>query len=532
MPTKNISILLNLHHPYIRHVEKESAEYFQETVLFFEKITDVYIPVLNMLGRLSGENIKSKIGVVISTPVCALLTDSTIKAQYVKHLDRLIELAKKEVSRTKSNKEINKNAQKYLEKFVEAKRYFTEVYEQNLIKAFADYAKKGLIEILATCGTYCFMPHYADMSEILNAQVETGLYSVRHYFGISAEGFFLPEMGYTPGIEKVLRMYGINYTILPSQSFLLSQTVPEKGIFGPARCYNCLSLFAACPSDLTYSENPVYLNKNKDIAWELEASDVSPFIKAGQPRASSGICYWDNSAPDNDANIKNSKKCEGVYNIDKVYEQLAIDAEDFVLKNAEKIESASKILKDTDVSLNFVFDDEMLGQKWAEGPYFVESIIKGFIKREINVVSFSDLLFDKFSLQKITPYFAAGTSASYGENLLSGKNGWMIRFLRKACMRIVDLADRFPEDTGLKVRLLNLGSRELMLAQSVELARMIEDNYYAEYAEKQFKDCILSFTAVFDALGSNTVSTEWLCNLEKEHPIFPWMNYRIFSKKK
>ena len=104
--------------------------------------------------------------------------------------------------------------------------------------------------------------------------------------------------------------------------------------------------------------------------------------------------------------------------------------------------------------------------------------------------------------------------------------------IRKACERIVDLAGRFPDDSGLKVRLLNLGSRELMLAQSSEWAKMIETDQFAEYAEKAFKDSIISFTAVFDALGSNTVSTEWLCNLEKEHPIFPWMNFRIFSKKK
>ena len=25
--------------------------------------------------------------------------------------------------------------------------------------------------------------------------------------------------------------------------------------------------------------------------------------------------------------------------------------------------------------------------------------------------------------------------------------------------------------------------------------------------------------------------TEWLTRLEQEHPLFPWMNYRIFSKK-
>ena len=60
----------------------------------------------------------------------------------------------------------------------------------------------------------------------------------------------------------------------------------------------------------------------------------------------------------------------------------------------------------------------------------------------------------------------------------------------------------------------------------------IEDENYADFAIKRFKDSIEAFTAVFDSLGSNTVSTEWLTTLEMRDALFPWMNYRIFSKKK
>ena len=107
-----------------------------------------------------------------------------------------------------------------------------------------------------------------------------------------------------------------------------------------------------------------------------------------------------------------------------------------------------------------------------------------------------------------------------------------MRYVRKASERMIDLADRFPTDTGLKNRLLNIGATELLLAQSSTLAKMIEEDEFAEYAEERFKLSIAAFTAVFDSLGSNTVSTEWLTNLEAEHPLFPWMNYRIFSKKR
>ena len=97
---------------------------------------------------------------------------------------------------------------------------------------------------------------------------------------------------------------------------------------------------------------------------------------------------------------------------------------------------------------------------------------------------------------------------------------------------MIDLADRFPNDTGLKTRLLNLGAKELIIAQSSGLAKMIENDDFPEFAKNRFMDSIKAFTSVFDSLGSNTVSTEWLTTLEIYDDIFPWLNYRIFSKKK
>ena len=70
------------------------------------------------------------------------------------------------------------------------------------------------------------------------------------------------------------------------------------------------------------------------------------------------------------------------------------------------------------------------------------------------------------------------------------------------------------------------------MAQSSGLLKMIENEEFPEYAAKRFKQSISAFTSVFDSLGSNTVSTEWLTTLEIKDNLFPWMNYRIFSRKK
>ena len=157
MATKNISMLVNFHHPYIRHSDETASDYVKENSLLFDKITNLYIPFLNMISKMETEKLDAKIAVVFSTPLCSLLSDEEVIRQYEAYLDNLIDFGKKEVSRTKNVKEINKNAVQYLEKILETKRYFKEVYEEDLLKYFGNYAKKGIIEILATCGTYMFM---------------------------------------------------------------------------------------------------------------------------------------------------------------------------------------------------------------------------------------------------------------------------------------------------------------------------------------------------------------------------------------
>ena len=77
-----------------------------------------------------------------------------------------------------------------------------------------------------------------------------------------------------------------------------------------------------------------------------------------------------------------------------------------------------------------------------------------------------------------------------------------------------------------------MGTKEVLLAQSSTWAKMLQEGVMPEYAAQEFKKNILSFSMVFDALASNTVSTEWLTKMEKEDGIFSWINYRIFSRKK
>jgi len=523
---KNLALIVKASQEFIRHTEDEIKNNQAELATLFESISDTYIPLLNSVENMEKDGVSFRFGVVLPPVLCALLNSSTIQQLYVEWLDKKNELGQKELQNCTD--EANKKLiSYYIEKNNQTKTDFVEKYDCKLISKFAEFRKNGSLEILATCGTDIFIPHYYDIQEVISAQIETGLHAYRHYFGEIPDGFWLPELGYVPGIEKLIRAYGYSYTVVATRSFLLSNDKIEKGIFYPARTDNSLVLFANDyeTTNLIFGEdgfanNEVYRNDNRDIGFSEEIEKLSPIMDEGSVRFATGYKYWNKSTDDE------------IYSVEKAQAQIAEDAETFLKHQDERLTKAAEVLSDSDfVTLVCTFDADKLRMNWSEGFAWIEAVIRKAAEHSIVVNSCDQLIEKQFSLQKISPYYASINGTGYGEDLLSSKNSWMMRYTTKACQRMVDLADRFPNDTGLKARLLNMGAKEVMIAMSCGLAKMMNDDFYPEFAEERFKSSIIAFTSVFDSLGSNTVSTEWLTTLEDKDAIFPWMNYRIFSHK-
>ena len=528
---KFFSLIIKAKQDFIRHIGEDIHQNAPILNSFYESISEVYIPLLRMVEKLEGENKSFKIGLVLPPILCNMLSDEMLQNSYLQWLDERIELGQAELRRNRENPQIKALINIEIANYKALKDEFENKYNKALIPCFAEYREKGFIELLGTCGTEIFLPHYADLKEIISAQVESGLHCYRRFFGTAPEGFWLPELGYAPGVERIIRAYGYTYTILDSRSVLFAEKIPDAGIFYPSRTDNSLVVFArnhAIDYELFGESGKIYSaeyrNQNRDIGYELPMEKLSVVMEKGGIRYSTGYKYWNRCFDD----AENS-----IYNPELAAKQAENDAIEFVEKRNATLEKAAELLP----SLPFVvevcaIDISKMRKTWHECMYWIESVIRQALDKGLEVKSCEGLCANQYDLEKIEPYYSAGIGTGYGENLLSSKNCWMMRYIRKNCERMIDLAGRFPNETGLKTRLLNLGAKELMLAQSSSLAKMINRSEFPEFAEKRFKESIAAFTAVFDSLGSNTVSTEWLTKLEAKDSVFPWMNYRIFSKKR
>jgi 1,4-alpha-glucan branching enzyme len=180
-------------------------------------------------------------------------------------------------------------------------------------------------------------------------------------------------------------------------------------------------------------------------------------------------------------------------------------------------------------------DADALGRRWHEGPVFIEALFReGALRKEIQFMTPSEYLCkqDCASFETVTPEYSSCGVNGYAEMWLDASNDWLYRHGIRALDRIIELAERFPDDSGLKERALNQAAREILLVQTSDWPKMLYTQESADFARAQIEDALRNFTTIYEALGSNHISTEWLTSLERRHNIFPHINYRVFRRKK
>lgn len=539
MANKSIVLVLTGHHPYIRK-SGDSPRTMENS--YFEMLADVYLPLLRVFSNLEADGIPFKLALCLSSQLCALMEDEQLALRFVAFLEKQYALTVEELTRHQGDPALQELITQYLHKITQNRRDFVESYGLKILHKLSYYADKGNIELLATSAGSAFLPLYNDCPELINAQIEMGLISHRHYFGTNPAGFWLPSMGYTGGLEYPIKNYGYLYTILDSHGLLFANPAPSKGTFAPVFFNNNLSVFGRdrtsvvelTNADKGFVSNKVYRNQFRDIGFELSPEELSAFSDE-IARPATGLKYWNKSGT--------------TYSIDRAEAAIRKDIKTFLSNRITILDKASEYMKQSPTCV-CALPAEFFGKDWYEGPRFLELLFREAVGRgltqweEIKFETPSEVLAHTAGSfnseiqdvncvrEKVKPVFSSWADDGYAESWLDSSNEWMYRYARNASLQMVDLANRFPDDFGLKERALNLAAREILLAQDSQLALMVRNRIYADYASEQFEEHISAFITVYDSLGGNSVSTEWLTSMERRYPVFPNLNYRIFRPKK
>src|SRR5262245_37799298 len=140
MPQGYLCMVLHAHLPFVRHPEYDECI---EEMWLFEAITETYIPLLEIFEDLDKDNVAWNLTMSVTPTLAAMLSDPMLQARYLRHLDNLIALAEKELTRTRFEPQFHELAKMYHQRFNRDREVFANKYQRNLLYAFKHYFDKG-----------------------------------------------------------------------------------------------------------------------------------------------------------------------------------------------------------------------------------------------------------------------------------------------------------------------------------------------------------------------------------------------------
>ena len=493
---------------------------------FFEALSETYLPLLEMFGRLEAEHIPFQAGIALSPILGQMLGDEYLLKKYVAYLDNQIDFGKQEMERAKGKPELFRLARQYFDQVIDRRAAFTTRYDGNILRALDHYRRIGNIEFIAAPASHSFLPFLSPFPEAVRAQIETAILFYRQSLGYCPQGFWLPELGWVKELDTFIRSYNFNYSITGSQGFVFGNPPPLRGTFFPVKTPEKLLLlgrdFCACNEIAEMQKNGVYRNNNRDIGHELPIEALGSFLTKGGSRYNTGYKYWQ------------AGEKERLYDPALARQTAGEQARAFLEQCGSRLDKVSGLMAELPLCL-CAFNADTFGRRWHEGTFFLEAMFRAAADSdEMQFITPSDYLsvYPAAAFEESTPEFSSWGENGYTESWLDSSNDWIYRHLNRAAERMTELADKFSENSGLKERALNQAARELLLAQASDWPGFLHNQECTEYAKNQAESALRNFTTIYESLGSSRISTEWLTDLERRHNIFPNINYRVFRRKK
>jgi len=523
-----LSLVLHAHLPYIRHPEHDR---FLEEEWFYEAITETYIPLIKAFSVLVRDGADFRMTMSLTPTLLSMMVDPLLQSRYVRHLDRLIELSEKEIHRTRGDGQFEPLARMYYDIFTSSRRLFVDEYGSNLSRAFKKFQDLGKLEII-TCGaTHGFLPLMEVQREAVAAQIKVACQTHQRILGRRPNGIWLPECGYYPGLDEILKEEGIKFFILDTHGILFGTPRPKFGVFAPVYCRSGVAAFgrdmesskSVWSAEEGYPGDYNYREFYRDIGFDLDYEYVKPYLNGDGIRINTGIKYY---------KITGTGDHKVPYSPEAAREKAAEHAGNFLFNRTKQAEYLEGIMGQQPMILS-PYDAELYGHWWFEGPMWLEFLLRKihYDQSIIKTITPMEYLEKHPRNQVITPSMSSWGYNGYAEVWLNGSNDWIYRHLHKAAERMIELTRRFPRADGDLKRALNQMARELLLAQSSDWAFIMKTGTHTSYAANRTRDHLERFTRLWESVNHNSIDVGFLSGIESLDNLFPDIDYHVYAAR-
>ncbi len=520
-PSAYLSFTLHAHLPYVIHhgTWPHGLEWMHEAA------AETYLPLLAMLKRLERDGIPLKANLSLSPVLMEQLCHPTFQEEFPKYVERKIVSAREDENyfRQFGEPRFAETSLYWLEFFERTLKEFYEL-DRNILKAFRHYDETGAIEILACPATHGYLP-LLGTDESVAAQIRTGVAAYERYLGKKPRGMWVPECGYRPaglwqapvtasgdemaaapflriGVEEALAEAGIEYffidTHLVEESILFTPYQMRSGERG-LRLHNLPAHELKRKSDLdavyrpyivkgpTSAAHPVMVfPRDPQTGLQVWSGDTGypadgNYLDFHKKRWPGGLQYWQVTQAQSDMALK------APYYPEEAHQRAKLHADHFVALVYDALKD--QFDQQRPPVLASLFDAELFGHWWFEGPVWLEQVARIFAREEIPIAltTGSDYL-AKYPAA-VSLKLGEGSWGKNGDNevWLNGETSWTWAHIYRAERVLREIAsDERWRDGGWGERIAKQIAREVLLLESSDWQFLITTAAARDYAEKRF----------------------------------------------
>ncbi|MEK6771255.1 MAG: 1,4-alpha-glucan branching protein domain-containing protein [Pseudomonadota bacterium] len=525
-PKGYFALVLHAHLPFVRHPEHDR---FLEEDWYYEALTETYLPLLDVFEGLVRDGIFFRVTMSLTPTLLSMMTDPLLTARYTRYLEERLEALEIEARRTERDSNFRPVVDFYRHRFHRLRQRFVEEDRGDVTQAFRRLMEAGHLEII-TCGaTHGYFPLLAVNEESLYAQLSMAVRTHQRILGRRPRGIWLPECGYTPGVDRLLAEFGIDFFVLDSHGLLNAEPRPRYGVHRPIRTPAGPAAFGrdyesskqVWSAEDGYPGDPLYREFYRDAGFDVREPHIQRLLPASIPTFT-GLKYH---------RITGKTDWKEPYHPGWARERAAEHAGHFLSNRQQQIQWLSSFFDRPPVVLA-PYDAELFGHWWFEGPQWIDFLMRKMAcdQHDIVAITPAEYLDRHGDLQPAAPPECSWGAGGFHEVWLNGSNEWIYPLLHAAAERLSALVQRFPDADGQRRWALDQAARELLLAQSSDWAFIMKTGTAVEYAVRRQKTHLHRFQRLADMAEHHHYDEPYLREVSDRDSLFPDMDYRIFQR--
>ncbi|KAB8142745.1 DUF1957 domain-containing protein [Chloroflexia bacterium SDU3-3] len=486
MNTGSAALILTAHAPYLRSAGREPVGEDR----LHELTASALIPALNTLYDLCERDLRPRLGLALSPLLLEQLGDPVVQKHFYFWIERRIAQAQDALASAAGDQGRAYLAQFYIDWAEGIRTSFDVRFGRNLVAALRPLVDAQIVEPLASAASY---PRLASIGRAttLRAQIDLGVMAAAQAYGCRPRGFWPPSGAYRAAAGPMLADNEVAYVLLDPADVQDRSTAPgwvvQRSLMG-IPVDRAFDAYVSAP-DLDYSGDPLYRAPVADadgFAWHRNGM-------GGQPE---------------------------LYDPYDAYQRAQEHAAHFLEVMAARGRESQRELS------VIVLDAAVVGGRWFEGASWFRALLTELAEREDQALTTPGAYMDAVLIRRtlaLRPEPLAEGGVYGGQHLFS-----LQQSLRAAEARLGALAKRHPTAAAERERVLQQAARELLLAQSHDLAAREE----AHSAPRQMMRHLTRCIQLCDLAERPELSEDDLVlleTLEEEDNPFAHVNYRIFA---